>query len=217
MAGKAPREVAGLGRPETPREKSERVATARAERKARQNTRNLVWSLLASLGVVALLVILVVRPDTNLVDEVDWVDIAAEAKDQLPGEPIVPMLSDLWSSNRAEITSEAGSTATWSIGLLGPERSYVFVDQGFDADVLWLAERTVRSESTGSVTFGYGPPNELVWKEYDRREQDPTGNNAYVVVLESETFTLVVGGTDERGVREVANDITYQLTQGRTP
>jgi hypothetical protein len=35
--------------------------------------------------------------------------------------------------------------------------------------------------------------------------------------LEGENFTIVVGGTDERGVREVANDITYQLTQGRTP
>jgi hypothetical protein len=101
--------------------------------------------------------------------------------------------------------------------LLGPERSYVFVDQGFDADAVWLAERTVRSESTGSVSFGYGRPNELVWEEYDRRDEDPTGNKAYVVVLEGETFTLVVGGTDERGVREVANDITFQLTQGRLP
>jgi hypothetical protein len=55
----------------------------------------------------------------------------------------------------------------------------------------------------------------LVWEEYDRREEDPTGNKAYVVVLEGENFTIVVGGTDERGVREVANDITYQLTQGR--
>jgi hypothetical protein len=176
-----------------------------------------VWSLLASLGVVALLIILVVRPDTNLVDEVDWVAVASEAQDQLPGEPIVPMLSELWSANRAEVTSEAGSTATWSIGLLGPERSYVFVDQGFDSDALWLAERTVRSESTGSVAFGYGRPNELVWEEYDRRAEDPTGNKAYVVVWEGESFTIVVGGTDERGVREVANDITYQLTQGRTP
>jgi hypothetical protein len=127
------------------------------------------------------------------------------------------MLSDLWSANRAEVTSEAGSTATWSIGLLGPERSYVFVDQGFEADALWLAERTVRSESTGSVSFGYFPPNELVWDEYDRRDEDPKGNKAYVVVLEGDTFTLVIGGTDERGVREVANDITYQLTQERTP
>jgi hypothetical protein len=67
------------------------------------------------------------------------------------------------------------------------------------------------------VSFGYGRPNELVWEEYDRRDEDPTGNKAYVVVLEGETFTLVVGGTDERGVREVANDITYQLTQGRLP
>lgn len=211
----APREVAGLGRPETPEERQDRVATARAERRARANLRNLVWSLLASLGVVALLVIVVVRPDTNLVGEVDYVAIAEEARVQLPGSPITPGLSDLWSSNRAEIGTEAGATATWSIGLLGPEQSYVFVDQGFGADSLWLASRTERSSSTGTVTFGYGPPNELVWQEYDRRNQDPGGIRSYVVVFITEESTIVIGGTDERGVREVANDVSYQLTLER--
>jgi hypothetical protein len=171
----------------------------------------------AALTVMMLLVIVVVRPDTNLVDTVDWVAIADNAEAQLPGAPITPMLSDVWSSNRAEVTAEPGASATWSIGLLGPEQSYVFVDQGFGADSLWLSSRIERSNPTGTATFGYGPPNELVWEEYDRRDEDPTGNNAYVVVLEGETFTLVVGGTDERGVREVANDITFQLTQGRLP
>jgi hypothetical protein len=210
-----PREVAGLGRPETPQERQDRVAHARAERRARANLRNLIWSLLASLGVVALLVIVVVRPDTNLVESVDWVSVAEEAEAQLPSAPITPMLSDLWSSNRAEITNEPGANATWSIGLLGPEQSYVFVDQGFGADSSWVAARTERSTSTGNVTFGYGPPNELVWEEYDRREQDPGGIRSYVIVFETADSTIVVGGTDERGVREVANDISYQLTATR--
>jgi hypothetical protein len=179
--------------------------------------RNLVWSLLASLGVVALLVIVVVRPDTNLVDTVDWVAIADNAEAQLPGAPITPMLSDVWSANRAEVTAEPGASATWSIGLLGPEQSYVFVDQGFGADSLWLSSRTERSNPTGTASFGYGPPNELVWEEYDRRDQDPDGIRSYVVVFTTAESTIVVGGTDERGVREVANDISFQLTATRQP
>ena len=71
--------------PEDPEAKAARVTKARAERKARQNMRNLIWSLLASLGIVALLVIVVVRPDTNLVQEIDWQEVAAQSADQLPG------------------------------------------------------------------------------------------------------------------------------------
>lgn len=214
MAPTEPREVAGLGRPETPAERHDRVSEAKRVRRARQTLRNLIWSLLASFGIVALLIIVVVRPDVNLVETIDWNRVAAEASDQLPSDAIAPALSELWSSNRAEITREAGSHATWSIGLLGPEQSYVFIDQGFSADASWVAVRTQRATPTGTVTFGYGPPNELEWQEFDRREQDPGGIRAYVVVFESDDATIVIGGTDERGVREVANDVSFQLTRG---
>ena len=198
--------------PENPEDKAARVAKARAERRARQNMRNLIWSVLASLGLVALLVIVVVRPDTNLVDTIDWIEVAEQSGDQLPGEPVVPMLSDLWTSNRAEITSEPGSVATWSIGLLGPEDSYVFVDQGFGATDAWVSVRIEQSASTGDVLLGY-PPNQVEWVEYDRRESDPTGNNAYVVVLEAEDSVIVVGGTNAKGVIEVANEVSWRLAE----
>ncbi|MDP4971913.1 MAG: DUF4245 family protein, partial [Pontimonas sp.] len=107
--------------PEDPEDKAARLAKARAERKARQNMRNLVWSMLASLGVVALLVIVVVRPDTDLVQQIDWREVAEQSADQLPGDPVTPMLSDLWTSNRAEVTTQTGSEVTWSICLQGPE------------------------------------------------------------------------------------------------
>ncbi len=193
--------------PETPEDKAARVAIARAERRQRQNMRNLVWSVLASLGLVALLVIVVVRPDTNLVEEIDWREVAEQSADQLPGDPVVPRLSDLWTSNRAEVTKEPGATATWSIGLLGPEDSYVFVDQGFGANDAWVALRVEQSASTGEVLLGY-PPNQVAWVEYDRREVDPGGNNAYVVVLDYDDSIVVVGGTNAKGVTEEASEVS---------
>jgi hypothetical protein len=198
--------------PEDPEAKAARVAKARAERKARQNMRNLIWSVLASLGVVALLVIVVVRPDTNLVQEIDWQEIAAQSADQLPGEPMSPMLSELWTSNRAEVTKEPGADVTWSIGLLGPEDSYVFVDQGFGANDAWVALRVEQSRSTGDVLLGYAP-NQVQWREYDRQDVDSGGLNAYVVVLKQEGSIVVVGGTNARGVTEVANEVSWQLAE----
>lgn len=215
MSRKEPPEVAGLGRPETPAEKNDRVQKARAERKARQNMRNLVWSLLASLGVVALLVIVVVRPDESLRDSVEWEAIAEQATPGLPGAPIVPRLSDLWESNRAEVRNEPGASATWSIGFLGPEQSYVFVDQGFGADTSWVAKRTENHPVTGEVPLGYDPQSDVAWDEYDRQNVDPGGNRAYVLVLVLEDSTIAVGGTNKQGVREVAMDISDQVAQER--
>ena len=212
MADKEPREVAGLGRPETPLEKNDRVQKARQERRARQTTRNLVWSLLTSLGIVALLIVVVVRPDTNLVEDIDWRSVAEESAGSLPSKPLYPQLYDLWSSNRAEIVNEPGADIVWSIGLLGPENSYVSFDQGFGADATWVAGKVEQSPSTGSVELGYGVTT-LEWVEYDRTVADEGANNAYVLVLEQEGFVLVVAGTSKRAVGQITDDITFQLTQ----
>ena len=212
MADKEPREVAGLGRPETPLEKNDRVQKARQERRARQTTRNLVWSLLTSLGIVALLIVVVVRPDTNLVEDIDWRSVAEESAGSLPSKPLYPQLYDLWSSNRAEIVNEPGADIVWSIGLLGPENSYVSFDQGFGADATWVAGKVEQSPSSGSIELGYGVDT-LEWVEYDRSAADEGVNNAYVLVLEQEGFILVVSGTSKRAVAQITDDITFQLTQ----
>ena len=201
-----------ISNPEPPEKKAARTAQARAERRQRQNLRNLAWSIIASLGVVALLVIVVVRPDTNLVDQINWREVAAESADQLPGDPIAPPLSDLWTGNRAEVTTESGSDLTWSIGLLGPENSYVFIDQGFNADQSWVDERVEQAEKTDQLTLGYGS-KQITWTEFDRRTIEPSGNNAYILVFESIDSTVVVGGTDARGVLEVATEASWQLAE----
>jgi hypothetical protein len=89
----------------------------------------------------------------------------------------------------------------------------VFVDQGFGASDEWLALRTERSPSTGEIDLGYSP-DQVTWVEYDRREVDPAGNNAYIVVLETPQSTVVVGGTNAKGVTEVATDLSWRLAEG---
>ena len=204
MAAKKPREVAGLGRPETPEETRERVAKARAERRARQTFPNLIWSMAASLGVVALLIFVVVRPDENLVPAVDWVEVATTAGAQLPAEPIAPDLPEGWSANRAEITEEPGTSQVWSVGLLSPDDAFVFVDQGFDADTSWVAERTQAAQVTAEIALEGESGSAILWSEYDRRDVDPGGIYSYLLVAEFDGFTVVVGGTAEDAVIEVA-------------
>ena len=55
--------VAELGRAETPGETAERKAAASATRRSGQTALNLFIAVLASLGVVAFVVVVVVRPD----------------------------------------------------------------------------------------------------------------------------------------------------------
>ena len=108
--------------------------------------------------------------------------------------------------------NEPGADIVWSIGLLGPENSYVAFDQGFGADATWVAGKVEQSPSSGSVELGYGM-NTLEWTEYDRTAADEGANNAYVLVLEQEEFILVVAGTSKRAVAQITDDITFQLTQ----
>ncbi|HEV8013413.1 MAG TPA: hypothetical protein VGP34_04985, partial [Pontimonas sp.] len=56
-------------------------------------------------------------------------------------------------------------------------------------------------------------PNQVQWTEYDRSEVDPGGLNAYLVVLEQEDSIVVVGGTNPRGVTEVANEVSWRLAE----
>jgi len=215
VAKKEPREVAGLGRPETPEEKRDRVSKARAERRARQTVSNLVWSMLASLGVVAVLIFVVVRPDTNLVEPVDWNAVAVQAESQLPAAPVSPDLPEGWRANRAEVSRAPGAQAVWSIGLLSPNDAFVFLDQGFSADARWVAERTRQARSTGTIDLATEGGEVVVWEEFDRRDTDPNGNYAYLLVAELDSGYVVLGGTSELAVLDVARAVSEFLWQAK--
>jgi len=185
----APRVVAELGRPETPEETAARKAEASRKRRANQTVRNLVLALVASLGIVLLLVLVVPRGDGPARQTIDWEDAAAESQPAVEEPLAVPRLPPEWTANAAELEVE-GDVPTWYIGFLTPSGQYIGLDQGIGADARWLDDRLADSPSTGTVEIaGTG------FDEYDRRDADDPGNLAYALTTERAGATVVLFGT----------------------
>lgn len=205
--------VAELGRAETPDEIAERKAAASAKRRSNQTAVNLVLALLASLGVVALVVLVVVRPTSMDREPIDYAAVAADAQGAVDVALVVPELPDDWSANRAElVTNESDGIDSWQIGLLTPGAQYIELVQGIRADPRWVSERTENSEAADRVTIG-----DRVWTVYDRRDVQDPGNLAYALTTVDADSTIVLGGTaSEAEFAVLADAVDAQLDAGGT-
>jgi hypothetical protein len=182
--------VAELGRAETPDETADRKAAASAERRRNQTAINLVAATLASLGIVALILLVVVRPVSVEREGVDYAAVAADLEDQT-GHPLaVPELPAGWSANRAELVEGADGIPTWSVGLLTPSEQYIGLTQGIGASQRWAAAQLESETATGVVRAGG-----VAWQAYDRRDERDTGNLAYALSASLGDSVVVLGGT----------------------
>ncbi len=184
-----PRVVAELGRPETPQETADRKAEASRKRRANQTVFNLVLALAASLAIVVLLVLVVVRPDQAPREPVDYAGIASEFQPQSEVPLVVPVLPEGWKSNGATFDVDDGAAATWRIGFVTPDDRYAAVDQAVDPDEGWLDDRLESASATSTTEIGG-----LEWDVYDRRDDDPTGNYAYAISTSVDGTLYVVHG-----------------------
>ena len=181
--------VAELGRPETPDEIAERKAEARTRRRANQTAFNLVLALVASLAVVAFIVLVVVRPQSVEREPVDYQAAARDAQAQFDEPLAAPALPAGWSANRAG-PREADDLPTWQVGFLTPSDEYIGLVQALDADDRWVGDQTFEAEATDRFELdGVG------WTEYDRRDVNDPGNAAYILVATIERSTVVLAGT----------------------
>lgn len=182
------REVAGLGRPETPEETAARVAESRRRRRSNQSVKNLVLSLVASLGIVLFLIVVVVQqapPATTI----DYVSTAEEASAGLGSPVMAPVVPPSWSANRADLSASAG-VREWYIGFLTADDEFIALVQGFDTNPTWLSDVLRAPRSSESVTIAG-----VAWNLYDRREVEAVGNRQYALVTETATSTIVLYGT----------------------
>jgi hypothetical protein len=200
--------VAELGRPETPEETWARKDTARRARREHQTAFNLVLALIASLGIVLFLVAVVVRPDTAVDRSVDYRQVAAKA--EVSGVTLLaPALPSGYSSNNAEYQERSSDgVSVWTVGLLTPDRQYIGLHQGIDADRTWLADQLGDHDPTGSRTIAG-----TKWTVVDRRSEGKgAGNDAYTLVTKAGRSTVVLAGTaDDKAFRTVATAVAAQL------
>lgn len=202
-----PRVVAELGRPETPQETADRKAANSRRHRSNQTLRNLVFALLASLAVVLVLVLVVVRPDGAKRPAVDYRSDAAQSEQQAGQQLAAPKLPDGWSANNDGLTTGSDSIDSWKIGLISPNEQYIEVVQGIDANATWMANELENARATGTRSIGGA-----TWTVYDRRDSEDPGNFAYSLstVIGPNSLVLHGSGTDaEFGT--VAKAIITQL------
>ena len=185
----AQRIVAELGRPETPDETAARKAETSRAHRASQTVRNLAWSLGASLGVVLLLVLVVVRPDPAPTEAIDYRVVAAEAQQSINATLAAPVLPSGWSANAAELRADV-EIQVWYVGFITPEQQFIALNQGIEANPTWVDNLLDGARSTGNVTI-----DGTTWSVYDHRDADDSGNLAYAMTTSLQGSTYVLFGT----------------------
>lgn len=200
------RVVAELGRPETDEETAARKAEQSRLYRDRKTLNNLLYALLVSVALVAVIFFLVPRSDDSLLEPVDYAAVAASAQTSVPAPLAVPALPAEWSSNAAELRSGANDGVTsWYVGLISPDNQYVGLTQGLDANPTWLAEQVQNGGASGVTTI-----DGVEWTVYDNRGAGRTGGNVeYALTTEAGRSTFVVFGTaPDAEVQAVAASIS---------
>jgi hypothetical protein len=203
-----PAVVAELGRPETPEETLARKEEASRKRRSRQTITNLWLSLLASLGVVLVLVLIVPRGDQQFAPDVDYRQVAQEAQGAVDVPLAVPDLGKGWRSNSAELRSgSADKILSWYVGFLTPADDYLGFSQGVDANPTWLANLLDQSRADSTERIGGRE-----WTVYDNRDTGGHGNVEYALATETPSGIYAVYGTaDPAEAEELAAAIGKTL------
>ena len=207
---KPPAIVAELGRPETPEETAARKAENSANHRNRQTVNNLVYSLIATVALVAVIVLVVPRGNpTATAPAVDYAAVAAQGQGSEPDRLLVPKLPSGWTSNNAELrTKTADGVDSWYVGLLTPKKQFIGITQGFKANESWTSEQVNRSMIKGTRTI-----DGVTWDLYDNRtSSSDSGNVEYAMATTAGHSSIVVFGTaadDE--FRTVAGTLAGQI------
>lgn len=192
-AGPRGRVVAELGRPETAAETEARKAESSRLHRQRQTVNNLVFSLIATLGIVLVVVLLVPRNDPGTVGKpVDWKSAAAQGAGVEPDALLSPDLPKGWTANAAQLrTGAASGIDDWHVGFIAPDKQYIGLDQGFKADDTWIVTSVDSIRATGATTI-----DGVKWVVYDNRAgQSDSKNTTYALVATHGESTVVLAGT----------------------
>jgi hypothetical protein len=202
--------VAELGRPETPQETATRKAENSRAHRANQTTRNLILALLASLAIVLFIVLVVVRPTTDLVAPVNYRSVAEQAQQDVTETLASPTLPSGWRSNDAELKTDSGKTVDWYIGLITPGQQFIALEQGINTSDTWFGSLLGKAQSTGHVTI-----DGVRWSVYNQRTASGTGNFPYSLAATIGKSHLVLhGSANNAEFRVLASAVAASLAKG---
>lgn len=208
---KNPNIVAELGRPETAGETAARKAENSRLYRSRKTVNNLVFSLLVTVGLVAVIYLMVPRAEGTFEDR--SIDVAAAAQQAGADRALaVPDVPETWKAKQAALTSDE-DVSIWQIHYTTENNRYASVVQAFMRDGSpvsseWITARLEDQKANGSETLGG-----VNWTVYDYPERKADQVNmrfGLSGVIAGDT--VLVYGTDDSGViRVLATQVADSL------
>lgn len=202
--------VAELGRPETPEEEAARRAENSRLYRQRKTVNNLVYSMLVTLGVVAIIYFAVPRGDEPVAWQVDYVAVGAQVQTTTPDHLVVPKMPADWQANAAEIRRGSDGVQVWRIGFVTPTNKYIGYEQAFGGNASWVSNRMESTAPVSTTVIGG-----VTWDVYDNGD---AGNNSYALASTINGVTyLLRGSAGADAFAQLASAVTVAAQSGVTP
>lgn len=183
------------------------MSDSAAKHRAKQTVRNLILSLIVSIGLMAAIVLGVPRDDSNRVNPVDYTQIAMEAQESLKQPVLAPKIPTDWWSNGARLENEL-DVQTWYLGFVTPDNQFIGMNQAFESNPSWLALTLQGNWQDGEVEV-----EGRTWQIWPTLSpSNPPGTKEYAMVHEYEGSAVVIFGTaQESDFLTLATEISRQL------
>lgn len=145
---------------------------AAKERRAKQTVNNLLLSLLATAGLVLLIVLVVPRDESSRIPHIDYVAIAQQAEASSKHNIVAPNIPKGWWSNSATwLENPVDAVPRFEAGFVGPKNQYIGMTQAFGVNPTWLA--LTLKDVVLEKNFS-NPGSAIVWSIYKSPEvHDP--------------------------------------------
>lgn len=183
--------------------------SAAAQRRAKQTVRNLIFSLVATLGLVILLVLGVPRDDSNRIAQVDYQLIAAEAEASLGFAVIAPEVPESWWSNAARLENDLG-VDSWYVGFVTEDNQFIGLLHGFEVNPSWTALTLQGNWLEDEVEIG-GRSWEI-WPTLN--PTNPPGTKDYAMLHTFGSSAVVIYGTaSEDDFKVLAELVSEQIEE----
>ncbi|MFC0625924.1 DUF4245 domain-containing protein [Kribbella deserti] len=160
-------------------------AQSKADRAKYRTMRNMVWSMLACLGVVAFIAAVTWRPHEEKIRAVDYSNHLAEGRKLASWlKAPEPMPTD-WQATSVELRAPEQSPITWHLGIITNEKKYVGLEQSNMAPRKFLSEELGKTEDDGVSTV-----NGATWQRKALLDRE----NEHAIILAGTGVTTIIVG-----------------------
>ena len=178
-----------------------------AERRAKATVRNLIYSMLVTLGIVLLLILGVPRDDSSRLQPVDYQEIAVSASNAEGFVALAPEVPKEWFSNAARLDNTLGVRG-WYVGFVTDENEFIGLSQAFETNPSWESEMLKSNLLEGEIEIAG-----LRWEIWPTRNpSNPPGTKEFALKHNFDGSSVVIYGTADRADFElIATSIADQL------